>query len=563
MQFLQDQLYRAAIYVRLSKEDGDFSISPGKTESNSIANQKELLRSFAAKHPELEVVGDWEDDGYTGTNFDRPGFVAMMAEVQAKRINCIIVKDLSRFGRDYIEAGRYIEKIFPALGVRFIAVNDNYDSASGTSASDNIIIPFKNLINDSYSRDISVKVRSHLEVKRQSGQFIANFPVYGYLRTPESKNQMMVDEAVANVVRDIFKWAMEGMSPGSISQRLNAMGVLSPFDHKRASGSNFASPFRCAAKGTWSSVAVVRILKNEVYTGTLVQGKRTTPNYKVKKELQKPEEEWARVEGAHEAILSPDEYQLAQRILAADTRRSPGAETVYLFAGRLFCTACGSPMVRKLVSSGKKKYATYVCSAHKANREVCAPHSIREDSLEAAALAVLQAHIAVALDMERALERADAFAWEQRELGKIDAQCAVLEDVTRHNGDLKVATYEDLAEGVIDRAEYMRLRDTFSARIEEAKESMRLLQQQKQSLVGGMSQHQGFLAQFQQYKNLTALTRPVVVALIDRIEIAQSKQLCIHLHYEDQFATLTEFLAEKKISKRPPKAVALPEKEAV
>ena len=244
MDKIMDQLFQVAIYLRLSKDDGDFSSAEeGKAESNSIHNQRELLLSFLEKHPEMELYDEYKDDGRTGTNFDRPDFKRMMKDIRTGVVNCIIVKDLSRFGRDYIECGKYIEKIFPQLGVRFISVNDGFDTASAGS-SDSIVIPFKNLINDCYSRDISIKVRSNLDVKRRQGEFISNFAVYGYAKDPKDKNHLIIDGYAAEVVRDIFKWKLEGLSPDRIADRLNQQGILSPMEYKRARGSRFKSAFK-------------------------------------------------------------------------------------------------------------------------------------------------------------------------------------------------------------------------------------------------------------------------------------------------------------------------------
>lgn len=283
MDKIMEQIYQVAIYLRLSKDDGDFSSSEeGKAESNSIHNQRELLLSFLEKHSEMKLYDEYKDDGRTGTNFDRPDFKRMMEDIRTGAVNCIIVKDLSRFGRDYIECGKYIEKIFPQLGVRFISVNDGFDTAAAGS-SDSIVIPFKNLINDSYSRDISIKVRSNLDIKRRQGEFISNFAVYGYEKDPKDKNHLVIDEYAAEIVRDIFKWKLEGLSPDRIANRLNRQGILSPMEYKKARGSRYKSAFKTGSRAFWSHVAVRRILQNEVYTGTLVQGKRTTPNYKVKR----------------------------------------------------------------------------------------------------------------------------------------------------------------------------------------------------------------------------------------------------------------------------------------
>lgn len=279
----ETKIWNATLYLRLSRDDGD------KEESNSITGQRELLRDFIRTRPELREYAVRIDDGFTGSNFERPSFKKMLEDVKAGRTNCIIVKDLSRFGRNYLDAGEYIEKIFPFLGVRFIAVNDNYDSLGGKNASDELIIPFKNLINEAYCRDISVKVRTQLEVKRKSGQYIGAFAVYGYLKDETDKNRLVADEYAADVVRDIFKWKLEGMSPQDIAARLNHSGVLSPMEYKRSLGMRFATSFKANPQAAWSANAVLRILKNPVYTGVLIQGKETTPSYKVRKRVTKPE----------------------------------------------------------------------------------------------------------------------------------------------------------------------------------------------------------------------------------------------------------------------------------
>ncbi len=218
---------RAAAYLRLSIEDGD------KAESNSIGNQRELIQNFVAERPELHLVGEYADDGYTGTNFERPGFTQMMEDIQSDKINCIIVKDLSRLGRNYIEMGKYLERIFPMMGIRFIAINDNYDNANTESSdSDSIVVPFKNLLNDSYCRDISIKVRSQLDIKRRKGEFIGGYAVYGYSKDEQNKNRLVVDEYAADIVRSIYRRKLEGMSANSIADQLNSEGVLAPSEYK-------------------------------------------------------------------------------------------------------------------------------------------------------------------------------------------------------------------------------------------------------------------------------------------------------------------------------------------
>ncbi|MCD8335879.1 MAG: recombinase family protein, partial [Lachnospiraceae bacterium] len=286
--------FRAAIYLRLSKEDEDVALG-NKHESNSITNQKELILDYLKTKQDINVVSVRIDDGYSGVNFERPEFQRMMEDVKKGVVDCIVVKDLSRFGRNYIEAGRYIEKIFPALGIRFISVTDNYDSHIDQGSQD-IMIAFKNLINDSYLRDLSTKIRSHLTVKEKNGEFIGNFAVYGYLKDTETANHLIVDPFASEIVKDIFRMKLDGMSSRAIADKLNEAHVLSPMEYKRSIGINYETSFKAGKQAMWSPNAVARILTNRVYTGVLEQGKRTRPNYKIKNTEKVDANEWIRVE---------------------------------------------------------------------------------------------------------------------------------------------------------------------------------------------------------------------------------------------------------------------------
>lgn len=538
-----DRTYQAAIYLRLSKDDGDFSASGGKNESDSIANQRLLIKDYLKKHPEIVGQREFKDDGYTGTNFDRPAFQKMLAALQAGELNCVIVKDLSRFGRDYIDVGRYSQKVFPALGVRFIAINDSYDSAQTGNAANDILLPFKSLINDSYSRDISVKVRTNLEVRRRSGAFVGSRVFYGYLRDPENKNHLVVDPCTAPVVQDIFRWKLEGMSPAQIAERLNSDGVLSPIEYKHACGSKQQTCFQQREQALWSAAAIYRILKNEIYTGTLVQGKTATPNFKVKKTVVKDETEWARCEHAHEPIISAAQFDLVQSVLHEDTRRAGGASTIYPFSGKVFCADCGSAMVRKLIRSGTQEYACFLCSGYKRGSG-CTPHRIREETVYETVLAVVQAHIAALLDMDAAMQSVESLAWENRELKKLDAKISAQEDVAAENRQLKAGLYADYQSGLVSHEDYVLFKASFDEKVSAAAEAIARLRADRNAIQGGLTEQQSWLAQFRQYQNLKALDRRAVVSLIDRIVIRNSEDIEVHLLYSDQFEALAQFLEE-------------------
>lgn len=371
-----EKKYHASIYIRLSKEDRE------KEESNSISNQRALIENFLKDRPEIILCTERVDDGYSGVSFDRPGVKAMLEDIKEGRINCVIVKDLSRFGRNYIETGRYIEQVFPFMGVRFIAINDGYDSACEQSQADRMILPFKNLMNDAYSRDISIKVRSQLNIRCRQGDYIGVFPVYGYLRSKEDKHKLEIDAAAAGTIRQIFKWKIEGMSNERIAQTLNTMGILSPLAYKRMLGWAYSTSFQLKPVVLWSATAVGRILKNEIYTGTMVQGKESRPNYKIKKKFLKPKSEWIVVPGTHDPIVSKEEFELVKRLMEADTRTSPGHDRLYGFSGILKCEACRRSMVRKPVTSHGKTYVYYICRTWKGDKYKCSKeHRIGERQL--------------------------------------------------------------------------------------------------------------------------------------------------------------------------------------
>ena len=542
---LNDKTYHAAIYLRLSQEDGDISVSD-KNESNSISTQRDLIQAFLRKQADILYEAEFCDDGYTGTNFDRPGFTDMMKAVREKRVDCIIVKDLSRFGRDYIESGKYIQKIFPMLGVRFIAINDGYDSADTENQSNDFVLPFKNLINDSYCRDISIKSRSNLEVKRRNGEFVGNFAVFGYMRSPDDKHKLIVDEEAAVVVRNIFNWKQEGWNAQQIANHLNKLRFPSPMEYKKKCGHNYRTSFKTKTVAQWSAVAVLRILKNPVYTGVLEQGKTTTPNYKVKTRIVKDESKWARIENAHEAIIPPAQFELVQTVLGLDTCRAEGQDEIYPFSGMIYCADCQSPMIHRTATSGGKKYQYYMCSGNKRDKDSCTTHNIKCELVEKVVLATVQAHISMAIDIDNAMKRVEALDWEKREIRKIDAQISAMElDVEKFN-NIKMELYEDLKSDLITKEEYHSFKNDYDIRIQSIRQQIAGLVSQRNAVEGGLTSVQGWFAQFRKYENIEKLTRLTIVSLIERVEINENKDIHVKFRHADQFTAALEYLQMQK-----------------
>ena len=535
----QNKIWNATLYLRLSRDDGD------KEESNSITGQRELLRDYISQRPELREYAVRVDDGFSGSTFERPSFQQMIEDVKAGRTDCIIVKDLSRFGRNYLDAGEYIEKIFPFLGVRFIAVNDNYDSLGDKKASDDLIMPFKNLINEAYCRDISVKIRSQLEIKRKNGQFLGSFAAFGYLKDEQNKNKLVVDQYAADIVRDIFKWKLEGVSPQDIADALNKLGVLSPMEYKRSLGMKFTTSFKTNAKALWSAGTVIRILKNPIYTGVLVQGKETTPSYKVHKRITKDESEWTVIEDSHEAIISKIDFDSIQKVLKCDTRRSPGGKAVGLFSGMVFCGDCGASMVRKTVPAGNKKYVYYICSAYKQDKS-CSPHRMRDIALEEIVLDSLKQHIRDVVDMSELLAITDTAPLRTAQAQKVQRQLDKKRAEYEKLQKLLMSLYENLADGIIDKEEYTRLKSSFAARADESEKQMDALREQLEDIHNHGTENV-WMNEFIKRQGLTSLDRAVVVALIDKILIHSNNVVEIIYRWQDEFAWQLDILRSAKL----------------
>lgn len=529
--------FLAADYLRLSSEDGD------KAESDSIRNQRSLIQDFVKKHSDISLVEEYVDDGYSGANFERPAFQRMMEDVRNHKINCIIVKDLSRLGRNYIETGRYLEKIFPVLGVRFIAVNDHYDSADTKNDTDQIIVPFKNLINDAYCRDISIKIRSQLDIKRKKGQFIGSYAGYGYFKDPNDKNHLVIDEYAAEIVRLIFHMKIEGFSADRIAMKLNEMGVLTPMEYKRSCGFNYNSGFRSGNEPKWGASSVLRILKNELYVGTMVQGKSRKINYKIKVSREIEPENWIKVEGTHEPIITREMFDCVQNLMKLDTRTSPEKESIYVFSGLLRCGDCGQNMVRRSVRKNGKQYFYYHCSTFKSG-EGCSSHNISDVTLQKVVLNAIRNQIALIVKADAIIAQIENIPQQQFGIKVLDTQMKALGVEIQKYKDLKSNLYQDMIDGIITREEYRDIKQTFSQKIETAEESVRELERKKKRMLSNEMRTQKWVEEFKQCQNIKTLDRKVAVMLLNRIVVYSSDRIEIHFNNEDEIKELVEYALE-------------------
>ena len=527
-----NKIYHAAIYVRLSKEDG-YVASAAKAESNSISNQKNLIKDFLKDKDDIIVVSERVDDGYSGSDFERPGFQMMMDDIRRGTVDCVIVKDLSRFGREYIDSGKYIERLFPALGVRFIAVNDHIDSKE-ESSRDDIVVPFKNLMNDAYCRDISIKIRSHLEVKRRNGEYIGAFTPYGYKKDENDRSRLVPDLYAAGVVKDIFRMKLHGMSQTAIADCLNEQGILSPMEYKHSLGIRIQDNFKTHEQAEWSSMSVRRVLENEVYVGTLTQGKHSTPNHKIKKIMDKPEEEWVRIEDNHEPVISKREFAIVQRLLGMDTRTSPNEDEVYVLSGLAVCADCGAPMIKRNVPAGGKVYSYYICSKNAATKQ-CGTHRIPKDRLERLVFDVLKTHIASVLDAGRILAYINTVPFQELEIKELERQKEAKEQEIQRCRELRDMLYEDLKEGIVSKEDYAELYEGYNNKRKKAEDAVRKISRTIQDVVDAKTDKYEWLRYFKEYQNISELSRTAAVELIERVKVYDKNHIEIDFCFQDCF----------------------------
>ena len=537
-----NSIYIADAYYRLSRDDGD------KAESDSIVNQKALVKEFLKVHPDIYIYEEKVDDGYTGVNFERPAFQAMLEDIKSGKVNCVIVKDLSRFGRNYIESGRYIEKIFPYLGVRFIAINDNIDTASGLNASEEMLIPFKNLINDAYCRDISIKVRSHLDIKRKNGQYIGSFAPYGYKKSPENKNQLIVDEPAADVVKKIFQWKIKGMSGSRIADKLNELGIPTPIEYKHMNGENLQCSFRKKADAKWMANGVNRILRNEIYTGVLIQGKTCSPNYKIRKRTKKEEKEWIRCEDSHEAIVSKEDFGLVRGTFHTDTRVAPDEQSLYLFSGIVKCGWCGGNMTRKTIPVNGKKYVYLVCVENK-NKNGCNNNkAISLEKFEKIILEIINLHVEKVFELDQMIKIMEKIPYNsylsrkfqdtlhEKEV-QIDKKRQYIQDV-----------YEDYKEGIVNKDEYLELKEAFYSGINALESEITALNEEISKLSMEKEDRVQWIKQFTQCRGFQKLSRELLLRLVKEIRIFDKDKIEVVFKFHSEYEELRSFAFSNDIT---------------
>ncbi|MFB5068787.1 MAG: recombinase family protein [Aerococcus sanguinicola] len=521
----------ACMYLRLSREDGD------STESNSISNQRQIIKSYARDN-DFKVVAEYVDDGFSGSNFDRPKFKKMIQDLEEKKFKTIIVKDLSRFGRDYIESGKYLQKIFPEKGIRFISVNDNYDSENADVSDTHLILPIRNFINDSYCRDISMKVKSSKEIKRKNGEFIGAFAPFGYKKDSKNKHKLVVDTEVSHIIERIFNMKIDGYSSKAIADFLNSIGCVTPSKHKENSGDNHTTGF-IVKDSKWDAKMVNRIITNKVYIGVLEQGKTRKLNYKSKREVEVNEEDWIVINDSHKPIISKSIYALANKMMLRDVKQS--ADIPHILSGMLYCKDCGSSMVRRKVKSKSGYNIFYICS-HYNNKGDCTRHSIKEDYLLDMTLFALKDYLKKYNELLSQVNKLDV----SKVTFNIDFEG--LNSEKRKYERLRQSLYMDLEDELITSEEFERFRKNYLIKIREIEKQIATKKNILANLQEKMKKKDSLVSEIVP-TDLSSLNRLTIVSFIDRIEIGENNEINFVFNNLETVNLLKTLIKEESESK--------------
>lgn len=427
----------------------------------------------------------------------------------------------------------------PSFGTTYQKTGkDNANAESNDS--DNIVVPFKNLLNDSYCRDISIKVRSQLDMKRRKGEFIGGYAIYGYCKDERNKNRLVVDEYAADVVRSIYRRKLEGMSAQAIAEQLNSENVLAPSEYKRLCGLNYHSGFKAGTHAKWQAIQVLRILKNEVYTGTMVQGRRQKINYKIKKIRDVEESGWIRVPNMHEAIIPQKLFDTVQEVLKLDTCASKGQQTVNLFSGIVRCGGCGQNMVRRTVSKNGKKYIYLHCVTNH-NGLGCSSHLISESKLEEVVLAALQGKIQQISGLEHRLDEINEIPKNERRLKSVEEHLKMLEQEEQKYQTLRRQLYEDMSSGIVSKEEYKEFSHSFNEKVEAIRKAKAEMNRQRDCLNNLDVEHLPWIEDFKSYQNLTSLNRRVLVELVESITVYDKEHIHIQYRFDQEIRNVLEY----------------------
>ncbi len=541
----QSRVYRAGGYIRLSVED---SGNPG---ADTIHAQRDYVLQYIENQPDMTYCGMYCDNGRTGTNFDRPEFERLMTDIREGQIDCIVVKDLSRFGRNYLETGKYLERIFPLLNVRFIAINDNFDTLTAERDANGYIVPLKNIINGAYSRDISRKSSSALATKQRKGEFIGSFAPYGYLKSAADNHKLEPDPETAPIVQMIFQWRAAGISYMQIARKLNEMGIPSPSRYHYQRGEVKAERF---ASAVWHVPVIKLILSSEAYLGHMVQGRCHNILSQGRKMCKRPKSEWIIVPNTHEPIIGEDTFRTVQEM--AEKCRAIYQERIgrfddlgtipHILRGLIFCADCKRPMVRYKNVSERcgHRYYSYICLTHWENPSSCPKKYLQETKLMEILWDTLQREIVLASNMKKLAEKYDRSSKASKRSESLKREIEAANAALKRAEMLYDSLYQNYVDHLMSEEEYMELQKRYKRDMESAKARLAAAEQQKQA-EQKRTEANPWLLSCEQFACETELTEEMAHALIERVEIDANDHVSVTLRFRDEYRALAHLLGKE------------------
>ena len=531
-----DKFYNAALYIRLSREDGD------KEESYSVVNQRKLLMDYINRREDIMFYDTYIDDGYTGTNFNRPAFRRMMDDIDEGNVNCVVVKDLSRFGRDYIDTGRYLERIFPDMGVRFVSVTDDIDSIKRAY---DMLLPIKNIFNEQYARDISNKIHATIKTKQQSGQFIGAFTSYGYKKSPDDKNKLIIDEYAAGVVRKIFDLYVRGHGKQTIAKLLNEEGILCPAEYKKVNGENYKNYKRLDSTTYWTYSTINNILHKEIYIGNMVQGTKSQRMRSKQRSVDR--QEWIVVKDTHEPIIDMETWNKAQILLEKRKRDIGLDENVNIFAGFIKCADCGRSLVKNMYrrKDGSRVFVLFCSTYKRCGKHLCTPHTLPMEVLEEIVLSDINSVIQELSDMKSLAESHDFGLNEMKTNNKKEEE-KITEEMKKIRR-LKKDLYEDYKSLLITKEEFLSYREDYMKKEELYEKQLSVLK--KGDDINGINDIFDLpsVKNLLEMKGIDRLDRGIIAEVIDEIIVYGDRRLKIRYRFSEDSGQLLEKISEHKI----------------
>ena len=536
-----DRKWYVGVYTRRSFDDNE------DEESDTITNQKDIISSFINNESNMIIVDYYTDDGYTGTNFNRPGFQRMIQDICKKRINTIIVKDLSRLGREYLGVGKYLEQFFPIYELRIISINDGLDSYLRPEGIHDLIVPLKNIMNENYAKDISIKVSSAYKIMAQNGKYVSGTPPYGYDIDPNDKHHLVINKSESEIVKKIFDMALNGDGRIKICKYLNENKILCRTEIQRRKKAKLSLiPDDEQISHFWGTTTIGRLLSNEVYIGNLVQLKTTNKSFKDKTIVYKNKNDWIRFDNTHEAIIDKDIFNKVQINIKSNTKEKSPIKIYSIYNTKLKCNSCKKAMIRQDDHRGNREISNYFCMNYLRNGTNCSPHKIKASDLDRMVLEAIQMQVKLVIELDKSLKKLYFKRNKESNEEEYKKNIRLIDYKLDNLKTKKRQSYENWKFGEINKSEFLKLSKEIDEQEKNLNESRKLYESTYQENVKRIRKYDYWIDHYKRNRKIKKITKEVLDELIKIIYVNSDGNIRIIFRYQDEFTELLHYLEEGK-----------------